>query len=39
MGKKKERATITKIAISYLILIAIGIGSIYFVYRNTETIT
>ena len=39
MGKKKERATIMKVAISYLILIAIGIGSIYFVYRNTETIT
>ena len=39
MGKKKERATIMKVAISYLILIAIGVGSIYFVYRNTETIT
>ena len=39
MGKKKERATIMKVAISYLILIAIGVGSIYFVYRNTEAIT
>ena len=39
MEKKKDRSTIMKVAISYLILIAIGAGSIYFVYRNTEAIT
>lgn len=39
MGKKKDRATIMKVVLSYLILIAIGAGSIYFVYRNTESIT
>lgn len=39
MGKNKEKKTILKVVISYLILIAIGIGSIYFVYRNTESIT
>lgn len=39
MGRDKGNRTILKVAISYLILIAIGIGSIYFVYRNTESIT
>ncbi len=39
MGKDKGNRTILKVAISYLILISIGIGSIYFVYRNTESIT
>lgn len=39
MGKKRERATIMKVAISYLILTALAVGSIYFVYRNTEAIT
>lgn len=39
MEKKKDRATILKVVLSYLLLIAIGAGSIYFVYRNTESIT
>lgn len=39
MGKDKEKGTVLKVVASYLILIAIGVGSIYFVYRNTESIT
>lgn len=39
MEKEKEKRTILRIVISYLILIGIGVGSIYFVYRNTEAIT
>ena len=39
MEKEKEKRTIIRIVVSYLILIGIGVGSIYFVYRNTEAIT
>lgn len=39
MVKDKDRATILKVAISYLILVIIGASSIYFVYKNTESIT
>lgn len=39
MVKDKDKATILKVAISYLILVIIGASSIYFVYKNTESIT
>lgn len=39
MVRDKDKSTVLKVAISYLILVAIGAGSIYFVYKNTKSIT